>query len=138
MLSEKKPEDLELSPTPTYSLRSFYDPVAKYKIPEHSIPAKAAYQMIHDELTLDANPSLNLASFVRTWMEPEAVELMTENLHRNYIDHDEYPQTEKIQSRCVHMLADLFNVTEQSHFMGTSTIGSSEAITLALLAHIAE
>jgi glutamate decarboxylase len=86
-------------------------------------------------MVLDANPALNLASFVTTWMEPEAEKLMKENLHKNYIDHDEYPQTELIQSRCVHMLADLFNIPEECHFMGTATIGSSEAIMLALLAH---
>jgi glutamate decarboxylase len=68
-------------------------------------------------------------------MEPEAEKLITENLHKNYIDHDEYPQTELIQSRCVHMLADLFNAPKECHFMGTATIGSSKAIMIALLAH---
>jgi glutamate decarboxylase len=30
------------------------------------MPARAAYQLIHDELNLDGNPALNLASFVTT------------------------------------------------------------------------
>lgn len=43
----------------------------RFKMPERSIPKDAAYQIIHDELMLDGNPRLNLASFVATWMEPE-------------------------------------------------------------------
>ncbi len=72
----------------------------------------AAYQIIHDELNLDGNPALNLASFVTTWMEPEADKLMTESFGRNYIDADEYPQTTEIHNRCVNMLARLFNAPE--------------------------
>ena len=30
----------------------------------------AAYQLVHDELMLDGNARLNLATFVTTWMEP--------------------------------------------------------------------
>jgi glutamate/tyrosine decarboxylase-like PLP-dependent enzyme len=30
-----------------------------------------AYQLIHDELMLDGNARLNLATFVGTWMEPQ-------------------------------------------------------------------
>ena len=49
--------------------------------------------MIHDELTLDGSPNLNLASFVHTWMPDEANKLMMENLSKNLIDQDEYPMT---------------------------------------------
>ena len=55
--------------------------------------AKTAYQIIHDELTLDGAPNLNLASFVHTWMPDEANKLMMENLSKNLIDQDEYPIT---------------------------------------------
>ncbi|GAH16611.1 unnamed protein product, partial [marine sediment metagenome] len=88
-----------------------------------------------DELNMDANPSLNLASFVTTWMEPEAVKLLNENMHKNFIDHDEYPQTEVLHKRCVNMFARLFNAGEKNKAIGAATIGSSEAIMLALLAH---
>ncbi len=138
MLSRKKNiENLEESEahTQTYSSRYFKEPVPKYTLPKTSMPANAAYQLIHDELNLDANPALNLASFVTTWMEPEVIQLINENLHKNYIDHDEYPQTEKIQTRCVNMLANLFNAPKTSQSMGTATIGSSEAIMLGLLGH---
>lgn len=55
--------------------------------------AEAAYQLIHDELSLDGSPLLNLASFVHTWMPPEADKLMMENVGKNLIDQDEYPMT---------------------------------------------
>jgi len=119
----------------TYSLRYFNKAIAKEKMPEESIPSKAAYQLIHDELNMDANPSLNLASFCTTWMEPEAVDLINENMHKNFIDHSEYPQTEVIHQRCVKILGDLFNAPKVDDVIGTATIGSSEAIMLALLGH---
>jgi glutamate decarboxylase len=31
-----------------------------------------AYQVIHDELMLDGNARMNVATFVSTWMEPQA------------------------------------------------------------------
>ena len=128
-------QDSEKGHAPTYSSRFFKEEIPKYELPENSMPANAAYQMIHDELNMDANPSLNLASFVTTWMEPEAQKLITENLHKNFIDHDEYPQTEVIHNRCVNMLARLFNAPEECKSIGAATVGSSEAIMLGLLAH---
>jgi glutamate decarboxylase len=58
-----------------------------------------------------------------------------ESIDKNFVDNDEYPQTEKIQERSVNMLARLFNAPEECISMGTATIGSSEAIMLGLLAH---
>lgn len=119
----------------TYSTRYFTQSVPKFKMPKEGMPANAAYQLIHDELNLDGNPALNLASFVTTWMEPEAEQLIMQNLHRNFIDHDEYPQTEIIHERLVNMMARLFNAPKDCVATGTSTLGSSEAIMLGLLAH---
>ena len=62
---------------------------------------------------------------------------MTEALPKNFIDYEEYPQTADIQNRCVSMIARLFNAptnTEDDNAMGTSTVGSSEAIMLGTLA----
>ncbi len=118
----------------TYSARYFTEEVPKFKLPEKSMPAKVAYQLIHDELNLDGNPSLNLASFVTTWMEPEAEKLIVESLNKNFVDQEEYPQTMVIQDRCVSMLAKLFNAPSDSAAVGTAAIGSSEAIMLGGLA----
>ncbi len=115
--------------------RYFKDEVPKYTMPKKSMEPRAAYQLIHDELNLDGNPDLNLATFVTTWMEPEADKLIMENLHKNFIDHFEYPQVEVIEERTVNILANLYNIPEKNDFIGTSTIGSSESIMLGLLAH---
>jgi glutamate decarboxylase len=94
----------------------------------------AAYQLIHDELALDANPTLNLATFVTTYMDDEAGRLMGETLDKNAIDWDEYPQTVALQDRCVNMLSRLYGAPEHEAGVGTATVGSSEAIHLAGLA----
>ncbi len=109
--------------------------VPKYEFPEGKMEPRAAYQLIHDELNLDGNPDLNLATFVTTWMEPEADQLIMENLHKNFIDHFEYPQVKEIEERIVNIMANMYNVPDKDDFIGTSTIGSSEAIMLGLLAH---
>lgn len=109
--------------------------VPKYDFPEDGMSPRAAYQLIHDELSLDGNPYLNLASFVNTWMEPEANNLIMENINKNSIDIFEYPQLDRVvHKNIVNMLGRLFNGHE-TQFMGTATAGSSEAIMLGLLAH---
>ncbi|WP_255360726.1 pyridoxal-dependent decarboxylase, partial [Methanobacterium sp. A39] len=139
MLSNKKNlgemSKLEREHTTTYGSRYFRKSVPKYSMPDRGMPARAAYQIIHDELNLDGNPALNLASFVTTWMEPEADMLIMESMGKNYIDNDEYPQTQVIQDRVVNMLARLFNAPKDSDSIGSATIGSSESIMLGLLAH---
>ncbi|QDU33378.1 Glutamate decarboxylase [Poriferisphaera corsica] len=118
----------------TYGSRYTAEPIPKLVLPEKGMPSKIAYRIIKDELNLDGNPSLNLASFVTTWMDHHADRLLAETLGKNYIDQDEYPQTTKIQNYCINMLARLFNAPEHAQSTGTSTIGSSEAIHLAGLA----
>jgi glutamate decarboxylase len=139
MLSNKinisKKKRVETETTPTCGSRYFAETIPKYEIPDEGMPPRAAYQLIREELNLDSNPTLNLASFVTTWMEPEANQLIMDSVGKNFVDNDEYPQTEKIQTRVVNMLARLFNSPEKSESLGTATIGSSEAIMLGLLAH---
>ncbi len=130
--SELDEETAELAPM--YATRELCDPIPRYQMPQHGMPARSAYQLIHDELNLDGNPALNLASFVTTWMEPEADQLMAESFGRNFVDADEYPQTTEIHNRCVNMVARLFHAHEQGDAVGCATVGSSEAIHLAALA----
>jgi glutamate decarboxylase len=119
----------------TYAGRSFSHEIPKYRLPAEGVSAGAAYQLVHDELNLDGNPALNLASFVTSWMEPQADVLAAETLNKNLIDQDEYPQTEQIHRRVVSMIGRLFHAPVGSQPTGTATIGSSEAIMLAMLAH---
>src|SRR6476469_9949938 len=100
-------------------------------IPEEPMAAVAAMRLVNEELAVEGIPERNLATFVTTWMEPEARRVIDDNLHRNYIDHAEYPQTFEIQQRCIRMLAELFHAAGET--TGTSTQGSSEAIMLGAL-----
>jgi glutamate decarboxylase len=59
--------------TPYSSRYGSTEDIPKYTLPSSGINANAAYQLIHDELDFDGRPNLNLASFVNTYMEPEAV-----------------------------------------------------------------
>lgn len=121
--------------TPAYSGRCFTHAVPKYRLPSEGMDPDAAYRLVHDELNLDGNPALNLASFVTSWMEPQANALAVETLDKNLIDQDEYPQTELIHQRVVSMIGHLFHAPPGEQPTGTATIGSSEAIMLGMLAH---
>lgn len=120
--------------TPTYASRSLTSGIPKYELPEESVSPQVAYNLIRDELGLDGNSRLNLATFVTTWMEPEARQLMTETFDKNLIDKDEYPQTAAIELRCVNILARLWNAPESETATGCSTVGSSEAAMLGGMA----
>ncbi|MEV6010662.1 glutamate decarboxylase [Streptomyces sp. NPDC051976] len=106
----------------------------KHRLPDGPMSPHAAYQLVHDELMLDGNARLNLATFVTTWMEPQATVLMAECADKNMIDKDEYPRTAELERRCVSMLADLWNAPDPSTAVGCSTTGSSEACMLAGIA----
>lgn len=105
-----------------------------YRIPDDGAPSDTVYQVIHDELELDGKPDLNLASFVGTWMEGNARELMNENINKNLADADEYPSLMRIHERCISILAHLWGVPDGEKAIGSATTGSSEAIQLGGLA----
>jgi glutamate decarboxylase len=104
------------------------------RLADDPIPAPTAYQLIHDELMLDGNARLNLATFVTTWMEPQAGLLMAECADKNMIDKDEYPQTAELERRCVTIIADLWHAPDPEAAIGCSTTGSSEACMLGGMA----
>ena len=126
-LSELSDRDKSLSPV--YGRAAMDRPVPKYELPEGELAADVAYNIIHDELMLDGNARLNLATFVTTWMEPQAEKLMAESFDKNMIDKDEYPFTAMIEERCINIVTRLFNAPETG--VGASAIGSSEAVMLA-------
>ena len=121
---------------PAYTGRLSTEPVPARRLPDSEMSALAAYRFIHDELMLDGSSRLNLATFVTTWMEPEAEALMAETFDKNIVDKDEYPAAAAIESRCIAIVADLFHasVAPGQDPTGVSTIGSSEAVMLAGLA----
>ena len=71
----------------------FTRPAPNHTMPEIGVPPRTAYNVIASEMELDGDPNKNLATFVTTWMEPEARQLIADTLHKNYIDHAEYPRT---------------------------------------------
>ncbi|KAK2973158.1 hypothetical protein RJ640_009581 [Escallonia rubra] len=136
MVLSKAASQSDVSVHSTFASRYVRASLPRFKMPENSIPKEAAYQIINDELMLDGNPRLNLASFVTTWMEPECDKLIMASVNKNYVDMDEYPVTTELQNRCVNMIAHLFNAPlgEADTAVGVGTVGSSEAIMLAGLA----
>ncbi|KAG5984688.1 hypothetical protein E4U55_003634 [Claviceps digitariae] len=129
----KLSQDADEFTTSVYGSRFAEQELPRLTMPERAMPREVAYRMIKDDLSLDNNPKLNLASFVTTYMEDEAEKLMTDSLSKNFIDYEEYPQSADIQNRCVNMIGDLFHAPAGSA-VGTSSVGSSEAIMLAVLA----
>ncbi|WP_099023247.1 glutamate decarboxylase [Mycolicibacterium palauense] len=127
------------NPRPAYTGRLAMAPLPALRLPDEAMDPESAYRFIHDELMLDGSSRLNLATFVTTWMDPEAGQLMSETFDKNMIDKDEYPVTAAMEQRCVCMVADLFHAEhlrddDPASATGVSTIGSSEAVMLAGLA----
>ena len=123
---------LDAAVVPTFTAEPGVMP--NHRLPEHELAPEIAHQLVRDELMLDGNARLNLATFVTTWMEPHAALLLAECADKNMIDKDEYPRTAELEQRCVRMLADLWHAPHPRTAPGTSTAGSSEACMLAGLA----
>ncbi|MET8101481.1 glutamate decarboxylase [Streptomyces sp. NPDC005236] len=135
---QPKPDTRPRSVNPFYGeanpVSGMVEAPPKHRLPDGPMPPTTALQLVHDELMLDGNSRLNLATFVTTWMEPQAGILMAECRDKNMIDKDEYPRTAELERRCVAMLADLWNAPDPSATVGCSTTGSSEACMLAGMA----
>src|SRR5450432_4221909 len=134
------PEGDDLDINPLY-VRVAGFPVSRHTMPRHGMLPDTALQVVRDELILDGNARLNLATFVTTWMEPQAQQLMAECFDKNMIDKDEYPQTAELERRCVNILANLWHApattsaaADAPAATGCSTTGSSEACMLGGMA----
>ena len=128
--SQARTDDLAVAPLFGLEART----IPRHELPPDELSPDVAYQIIHDELMLDGNARLNVATFVTTWMEPQAEKLMAECVDKNMIDKDEYPQTAELESRCVAMLSRLWHAPDAEAATGCSTTGSSEAAMLGGLA----
>jgi glutamate decarboxylase len=128
----KQESAAELDINPVY-FREKSCEIPRYRLPEHGVLPRTALQVVRDELILDGNARLNLATFVTTWMEPEAELLIAECSAKNMIDKDEYPQTAELEKRCVNILGHLWHASA-GDATGCSTTGSSEACMLGGMA----
>lgn len=115
----------------------------KFEIPAKSSDSNLIYKYLNEELTLDGNPTLNLASFVNTEISSNAAKLAKENIVKNLADNDEYPSLIEFQQRCITMLSNLWHAPthyneslgrKAPNSIGTACTGSSEAIMLGGLA----
>src|SRR6201992_1731840 len=97
----------DLAISPVFEVEG--DSIPRNALPAHGMLPEIAYQIVHDELMLDGNARLNLATFVTMWMEQQATRLMAETFDKNMIDKDEYPRTAELEARCVRMLAQLWH-----------------------------
>lgn len=104
------------------------------KLNRDPVDPRVASTIIREYLGTEGNAHQNLATFVQTYMEPEATELMRDTLEKNAIDKDEYPMTADLENRCVSIIEDLWHADPSERPMGTSTVGSSEACMLGGLA----
>ncbi|HAT4137681.1 TPA: glutamate decarboxylase [Clostridium perfringens] len=120
--------------TPIFGTVESNESIPKYELAKKSIAPQVAYRLIKDDLLDEGNARQNLCTFCQTYMDDEAVKLMAETLEKNAIDKSEYPQTTDLENRCVNILADLWNAPKDESFMGTSTVGSSEACMLGGMA----
>lgn len=133
----RKPNDETREDPALHSLAfaNRYDvkPIPKHRMPEQSIEPRMAYQLVHDELTMEFAPLRNMATFLSTWGEPEAVRLMKQCFGKNLADRDQYTELRKIESRCIDMLNDMFHANPADSPTGVSAVGSSEALMLGAL-----
>jgi glutamate decarboxylase len=130
--AEERESASELDINPVY-VREKSSVIPRYRLAEHGVLPRTALQVVKDELILDGNARLNLATFVTTWMEPEAELLMADCAAKNMIDKDEYPQTAELERRCVNILGSLWHAPP-GDAVGCSTTGSSEACMLGGMA----
>jgi glutamate decarboxylase len=128
----KATELFNISQSATLALYDNLD-IPKYSLRKEPVEASVASRLIKNELLDEGNTRLNLATFCSTFMEDDAIKLMFDTLEKNAIDKSEYPSTIELENRCVNIIAHLWNAPDK-RFIGTSTVGSSEACMLAGLA----
>ena len=120
--SAARSADLDINPI---YVRELAHRVPRYHLPQHGMLPDTALQVVRDELILDGNARLNLATFVTTLMEPQAQQLMAECFDKNMIDKDEYPQTAELERRCVNILAHLWHAPAAADHPGIVAPGCS-------------
>ena len=118
-----------------FGTNSMLNPAPVERIPDGPTIPEVAYQMVKDETFAQTEPRLNLATFVTTYMDPYATQLMNEAININYIDETEYPRVAVMCQKCINIVANLWNTPEQNKWKaGALAIGSSEACMLGGIA----
>ena len=88
----------------------FNEDIDHQQFPDKGMSPRAAEAIVNSETWTDANPMLNLSSFVTTFMEHEANEIMRRHSTSNFADPDMYPRTKAAEFHCIRWLHDLWTV----------------------------
>jgi hypothetical protein len=72
----------------------------RYRVPDGEIDPRHAYAMVHDDLMLEGNPRLNLATCCTTWLAPESRALMDDAITRNIVEPVREPRLATRGSGC--------------------------------------
>ena len=124
--------------TPTYGQKAFSVPTPSETIPDLPMSPLAAQRLISDELDMDARNSADLGSYITDYMEQEIDAIIHDTLGKVFIDKSEYPLTAEMGDRVARMIQSWYHgtpATTPNGFIGTPTIGSSEAVMLGMIAH---
>ncbi len=68
--SDRSADDANIELRPQFSEDGEPSTIPRFRLGEGPLTSDTAYQIVHDELMLDGNARMNLATFVTTWMEP--------------------------------------------------------------------
>lgn len=114
-----------------------YEGVADGRIPrahlgELPMRVDLAAAIVADELLLDGNARLNLATFCATVGESAIDALAAQSARVNITNQDEYPASVEIERRLCAIVANLWHAPPD--YAAVATTGSSEAILLSVLA----
>jgi glutamate decarboxylase len=106
-----------------------------YRFISDFISGRKAYYQIKKELKTDGDPKYDLGSYTAIKMRSEANKLIEKNLGKNFVNKNEYLEVTNIHNKLIKKIAiELLGSQNQKQVFGSSTVGSSEAIFLALLA----
>ena len=103
-----QPEHIPYSPDKETPYDQFNLPIPTF-FPAGGMSARAAHAIVQSECWTDANPMLNLSSFVTTFAEPEVREIFAAGSFRNFADPDMYPHTKDTEFKCIRWLHNLWN-----------------------------
>lgn len=99
---------------------------------QEGMSADIAASIVADELLLDGNARLNLATFCATVGEAPIDALAARAARVNITNQDEYPASVEIERRLCAIVANLWHAP--ADYAAVATTGSSEAILLSVLA----
>ncbi|MGL6021820.1 MAG: glutamate decarboxylase [Chitinophagaceae bacterium] len=124
-------KNLVTESTIVYASKAMTSSAPKDVIPQQATSPEVAYQLVKNETFAQTQPSLNMATFVSTYMDEYATKLMNDAININWIDETEYPRIAVMTGKCINMVANLWNSPEKSEWKtGALAIGSSEACML--------